>query len=59
MGSSADVLFAFEEHGGVHEEFGDFRDGVLEAVGEKKVDELITEVILFLVLFVHGSILFC
>ena len=59
MGSNAEVLLAFDEHGCVHEGLRDGNEAVVEAVGKKDVDELITEVILFLVLFVHGSILFC
>ena len=39
VGCGADVSFAFEEHGGVHEDFGDFGEGTFKAVGKKKVDE--------------------
>ena len=39
MRSGTDVVFPFEEHGGVHEEFGDLWNGVFEAIGKKKVDE--------------------
>jgi hypothetical protein len=46
------VLFAFEEHGGVHEDFGDSGEGVLEAVVEKEIDEWILVGSLFV--FVHG-----
>ena len=45
LGSSAlirdgsEVLFTFEEHGGIHEDFGDSGEGVLKAVFEKEIDE--------------------
>ena len=52
----SDVLFAFEEHGGIHEDFGDSGEGVLKAVFEKEIDERILVVSLFV--FVHGCCCF-
>jgi hypothetical protein len=52
ISGGSDVLFAFEEHGGVHENFGDSREGTLKAVFEKKIDEWILVGSLFV--FAHG-----
>ena len=38
--SGTDVLGAFHEHGGVHEQFGDFGEPFAEAVLKKEVDEI-------------------
>jgi hypothetical protein len=46
------VGFAFEQHGGVHEDFSDSGESVLKAVVEKKIDERILVGSVFL--FVHG-----
>ena len=51
VGSGSDVRFAFEQHGGVHEDFSDSGEGVFEAVVEKEVDEWILVGSLFV--FVH------
>jgi hypothetical protein len=52
VGIGLDVLDSFEEHGGVHEEFADFRDGIFESVFKKEVDKIGRLVIL--TLFVHA-----
>lgn len=54
MWSGTDVAFPFEEHGGVHEEFGDLGEGILQAVFEKEVDEGVVGIILSV--FVHGFV---
>ena len=38
--AGTDVLGAFHEHGGVHEQFGDFGEPFAEAVLKKEVDEI-------------------
>lgn len=48
----SDVTDALEEHGCVHEQFADFRDGVFEAVFKKDVDEI--RVAVTFVVSVHG-----
>ena len=47
-----DVIFTFDEHGGVHEELGDVGETLAEAFGEKNLDELVLECRVSL--FVHG-----
>jgi len=56
VGFGTDVGDSFEKHGGVHEEFADFRDGVFDAVFEKQVDEI--GMLIILIGFVHGFLLF-
>jgi len=46
------MRLTLEQHGGVHEDFGDSRQGALEAAVEKEIDERI--LLGILVLFVHG-----
>lgn len=55
VGGGTDVVFAFEEHGGVHEDLGDGYKSLAEAFGEKGVDELVVECSVILV--VHGCCL--
>ena len=52
VGIGSDVADALEEHGCVHEQFADFRDGVFEAVFKKDVDEI--RVVVTFVVSVHG-----
>ena len=40
VGAGTDVLGAFHEHGGVHEQLGDFGESFAEAVVKKEVDEI-------------------
>jgi len=54
MWSGSDVAFAFEEHGSVHEKFGDLGEGILQAVFEKEVDEGVVGIILSV--FVHDFV---
>ena len=51
--AGTDVLGAFHEHGGVHEQFGDFGKSFAEAVLKKEVDEIMMGGSGWLV-FVHG-----
>ena len=53
VGAGSDVLGALHEHGGVHEQFGDFGNAFGEAVLKKEVDEIIVGDSGGLV-FVHG-----
>lgn len=50
VGRGAEMVFALDEHGGIHEGLSDDD----EAVVEKDVDQMVTEAIL--ILFVLGSI---
>lgn len=49
----ADVLGALDEHGGVHEQFGDPWEAFAEAV-LKKIDEIIASGSSSCLVFVHG-----
>ena len=52
VGGGSDLSDSLEQHCGVHEEFGDFGDGVFEAVSVTDVDEI--WMLDILCLFVHG-----
>ncbi len=51
-----DVILAFDEHGGIHEELGDVCESIAKAFGEKDLEELVLEGLIDL--FVHGLSLF-
>ncbi len=55
--AGADVVFTFDEHGGVHEELGDVGESLAEAFGEKGLEELVLKGMFGM--FVHGLGLFC
>ncbi len=57
VGAGADVVFTFDEHGGVHEELGDVGESLAEAFGEKGLEELVLKGMFGM--FVHGLGLFC
>jgi len=46
------VIFTFDEHGGVHEELGDVGESLAQAFGEKNLEKLVLEC--SVVLFVPG-----
>lgn len=47
-----DVIFTFDQHGGVHEKLGDVGESLAEAFGEKNLEKLVLECRVGL--FVHG-----
>ena len=51
------MLLALDEHCGIHEGLGDDDQPVAEAIVEKDLDEVVTEVILRMP--IHGCFLFC
>ncbi len=39
VGAGSNMVDALKEHGGIQEEFGNFRETIFKSVGEKKVDD--------------------